>query len=133
MPRIRRAISEKVPEPPPQRWSNCLVVGEQVFIAGQVARGPDGKIAGVGDMYEQARICFDRIASLMEAAGGVMGDVVKLNIYVTDMSRNAEVWRARAERFKGDFPTSTLVQVAALGTPEIMVEIEAIGFVGAAG
>lgn len=131
MARIRRVTSERVPEPPPQRWSNCLVVGEQVFIAGQVSRDAEGRIAGPGDMYEQARICFDKIAHLMEAAGGKMGDVVKLNIYVTDMSRNAEVWRARAERFSGDFPTSTLVQVAALGTPEILVEIEAIGFIGA--
>ncbi len=133
MARIRRVISDQVSEPPPQRWSNCLVVGEQVFVAGQVARTAEGKIAGPDDMYEQARICFDKIANLMEAAGGKMGDVVTLNIYVTDMSRNAEVWRARAERFKGDFPTSTLVQVAALGTPEILVEIEAVGFIGAGG
>ncbi len=133
MPHIRRAVSEAVPEPPPQRWSNCLVVGDQVFIAGQVARTANGEIAGVGDMYEQARICLDRIAKLMEAAGGKMGDVVKLNIYVTDISRNAEVWRARAERFKGDFPCSTLVQVAALGTPDVLVEIEAVGFIGAGG
>lgn len=59
-----------------------------------------------------------------------MDDVVKLVIYVTDMADNKLVWKARREFFKGDFPTSTLVQVAGLATPEILLEITAEAHVG---
>ena len=67
----------------------------------------------------------------MEAAGGTMGDVVKVIIYVTDIARREEVWRARREFFQGNFPVSTLVQVAALARSTIKVEIEAIAHIGA--
>jgi enamine deaminase RidA (YjgF/YER057c/UK114 family) len=60
-----------------------------------------------------------------------MDDVVKINIFVTDIREREEVWRARAEYFTGDFPCSTLVEVSGLATPALKVEIEAVGFVGA--
>jgi enamine deaminase RidA (YjgF/YER057c/UK114 family) len=59
-----------------------------------------------------------------------MADVVKVTIYVTDIKNNTKVWKARAEVFSGNFPASTLVQVAALASPEIKVEIEAIAHIG---
>ena len=133
MDKMRRVSSPKVPEPAPKTWSNCKVIGNQVFMAGMVSRDAAGKIAGGNSMYEQAKIVFGKIKDLMEAAGGKVDDVVKVNIYVVDMKRREEVWKARAETFSGDFPCSTLVQVAALGTPEILVEVEAIGFIGAGG
>ena len=68
----------------------------------------------------------------MESAGGQMDDIVKVVIYVTDITRREEVWRARREVFTGDFPVSTLVEVAALARPEISVEIEAIAILGCA-
>ena len=58
-----------MPEPPPQPWSNCLVVGNQVFVAGMVARDGD-KLLGGNSMYEQAKAVFSKIKNLMEAAGG---------------------------------------------------------------
>jgi enamine deaminase RidA (YjgF/YER057c/UK114 family) len=131
MPRIQRITSPKVPEPPPERWSNALRVGDVLYTAGFTSRAADGKtIEGKGE-YEQARICFLKIRHLVEAAGGTMADVVKLNIFVTDIDRNTEVWRARREFFAGDFPVSTLVEVSALATPEILVEIEAVAHIGA--
>ena len=60
----------------------------------------------------------------------ILDDVVKVTIYVVNIRQNTEVWRARQEFFKGDFPASTLVQVAALGTPEVLVEVEAIAHIG---
>ena len=59
-----------------------------------------------------------------------MADVTKLNIYVVNIKQNTEVWRARREFFKGDFPVSTLVEVKGLATPEILVEIEAVAHLG---
>jgi enamine deaminase RidA (YjgF/YER057c/UK114 family) len=60
-----------------------------------------------------------------------MSDIVKVTIYVVDIKQNTEVWRARQEFFTGDFPCSTLVEVRSLATPEILVEIEAVAYIGA--
>ena len=129
-PRITRAISPSVPEPAPGTWSNCLVVNGVAYVAGMIARGRDGKVVE-GDEYEQARIIFAKIRDLVEAAGGSLVDVVKVTIFLTDITRREKVWRARREFFTGDFPVSTLVQVAALAEPAVMVEIDAIAHIGA--
>ena len=125
---IRRVTSPHVPEPPPERWSNCLVVDGIAYVSGMVARGAPN--LEKMDEYEQAREIFRKIKALLEAAGGKMADVVKVTIYVTDIKNNTKVWKARAEFFKGDFPASTLVEVSALAAPEILVEIEAIAHIG---
>jgi hypothetical protein len=65
------------------------------------------------------------------AAGGTMADVVKITIFVTDITQREEVWRAQREVFTGDFPASSLVQVAALAEPSVKVEIEAVAHIGA--
>ena len=128
--RIRRVTAPQVPEPAPQTWSNCLAVGGIAYVAGMIARGNDGKIVAGGE-YEQAKAIFGKIRHLVETAGGTMADVVKVIIYVTDITRREDVWRARREVFAGNFPVSTLVQVAALAEPSVKVEIEAIAHIGA--
>ena len=125
----KRIHSPNVGEPPPDTWSNCLVVGNQVFIAGMTAREADFDTVAEASEYQQARVIFAKIKHLMAAAGGAMEDIVKVNIFVTDITRREEVWRARREFFTGDFPVSTLVEVSALALPEMCVEVEAIGFV----
>ena len=128
--RIRRVTSPHVSEPAPETWSNCLVVNGVAYVAGMIARGNDGKIVD-GDEYEQAKAIFAKIRHLVEAAGGSMADVVKVSIFVTDIKQRERVWRARREVFSGDFPASTLVQVAALAEPSVKVEVEAIAHLGA--
>ncbi len=127
----QRISHPHVPEPPSQTWSNCLVVGNQVFIAGMTCRQGD-EIVGGTSMYEQARAIFTKIQHLMVASGGQMNDIVKVVIYVTDIKRREEVWKARREVFSGDFPVSTLVEVSALAAPELLVEVEAVGLLGSA-
>ena len=129
-PRIKRISSPHVAEPAPGTWSNCLVVNGIAYVAGMVARGNDGKVVA-GDEYEQAKVVFGKIKNLVEAAGGTMADVVKVTIFVTDITQREKVWRARREFFSGDFPASTLVQVAALAEPSITVEVEAVAHIGA--
>src|SRR5580700_9211237 len=124
MTNIVRAISPEVPEPQPGTWSNCLVAGGVAYLAGMTARGD-------GDEYTQAQAIFTKIRHLVEAAGGSMADIVKVTIFVTDISRREKVWQARREFFTGNFPASTLVQVAALADPSLKVEIEAVAHVGA--
>ena len=72
---------------------------------------------------EQAKVIFAKAGKCLEAAGSCLQDVVTMTIYVTNMADNKEIWRARQEFFTGDFPCSTLVQVAGLAQPEILVEI----------
>ena len=127
---IRRVTSPAAPEPPPERWSNCLLADGIAYVAGMVARGDDPKDLAGKDEYEQAKVIFTKIKGLIEAAGGTMADVVKIIVYVTNIKNNTKVWAARREFFKGNFPVSTLVQVAALASPEILVEIEAIAHIG---
>ena len=128
--RIARVISPRVKEPSPGTWSNCLVVDGIAYVTGMIARGDDRL---VGEEYQQAKVIFAKIGALLEAAGGAMADVVRLAIYVTDIAQREKVWRPRREVFTGNFPVSTLVQVAALADPSVKVEIEAIAHIGAGG
>ncbi len=131
MSQIERVHSDQVGEPPAETWSNCLRIDNQVFIAGMTARSAEfDSIDGAG-VYAQAHIIFTKIKCLIEAAGGTMADIVKVNIFVTDIDQRQEVWRARREFFTGDFPVSTLVEVSALALPEMEVEVEAVAILGA--
>jgi enamine deaminase RidA (YjgF/YER057c/UK114 family) len=125
MSSIARATSAEVPEPPAGTWSNCLVVNGVAYLAGITAGGTEG------DEYMQAKTIFTKIRHLVEAAGGNMTDIVKVTIFVTDISQRQKVWQARREFFTGNFPASTLVQVAALANPSLKVEIEAVAHIGA--
>ncbi|RZA12794.1 MAG: RidA family protein [Lysobacteraceae bacterium] len=126
MPKQQRFIAPEVAEYPPGHWSNCIRVGDVVYLSGFTSRGGDlTTIHGKGDAYEQAKVIFGKIKHCLEAAGAGMSDVVTMTIYVTNMADNKAIWRARQEFFTGDFPCSTLVQVAALGTPDILLEITA--------
>src|SRR6476620_7986481 len=127
MSSIIRATSPSVPEPKAGTWSNCLVVGGVAYLAGMTARGT----ADAADEYAQAKEIFGKIRHLVEAAGGSMADIVKVTIFVTDISQREKVWQARREFFTGNFPTSTLVQVAALADPSLKVEINAVAHIGA--
>ena len=126
MSSIVRATTPEVPEPAPGTWSNCLVSDGVAYVAGMTAR-----TAAAGDEYAQAKEIFGKIRHLVEAAGGSMTDVVKVTIFVTDIRQREKVWQARREFFTGNFPTSTLVQVAALADPSLKVEINAVAHIGA--
>jgi len=128
MPKTR-VCSPAVAEPPPGRWSNAIRAGDFLFVSGLVSRSSDGRTVEGRAEYEQSKVIFTKMRSLLEAAGGTMADVVKLTIFVVDITKNTEVWRARQEFFSGDFPASSLVQVAALGSPEVLVEIEAVAHI----
>jgi 2-iminobutanoate/2-iminopropanoate deaminase len=123
---LKRVRSPEVPEPPPGSFSQCLVAGDTIFISGQVARTEDGRIDGEGSMLAQATIVLGKVKALVEAAGGTMADIAKMTVFVTDISKRAEIGEARRKFFTGDFPCSTLVQVSSLVEPGLMIEIEAI-------
>lgn len=131
--RKQRITSPHVPEPPPERWSNCVRVGDMVYVSGMTAREKDGVTVSAQGEYEQTKVIFTKIRHLIEAAGGVMNDVTNMQIFVTRIENNTEVWRARREFFSGDFPASTLVEVSRLAKTEILVEIHVVAHIGCSG
>lgn len=127
-----RVGAESVPEPPrPGMFSNARVHGDQFFLSGMHAGGPDGPVGG-DDAYAQAREAFRRVQELTEACGARVDDILVLRVYLTDIADKVAVGRARSEFFSGDFPCSTLVEVSALVDPGLRVEIEAQGVIGSA-
>ena len=130
MPRTKLNVPD-VAEAAPGLWSNAIRTGDTLYISGQVARPFEGGKSLVGDNeYEQAKQIFARIERILKAAGATMDNLVKMTIYMVDITRNTEVWRARREFFTGDFPTSTLVEVRSLAGKETLVEIETVAYLG---
>ena len=128
----KRITSPHVKEPPKDTWSNCLVIGDHIHIAGLTAGGMSDDMGSIGE-YEQAKETFTRTKYLIEEAGAKMDDIVRVQIYVTDIRVREEVWKARREFFTGDFPYSTLVEVSQLAAPGLKVEIDSIAIRGAGG
>jgi 2-iminobutanoate/2-iminopropanoate deaminase len=130
MPRTKVSVPD-LAEVAPGLWSNAIRAGDTLYISGQVARPFDEGTGMVGtDEYEQARQIFSRIDRIIKAAGGTMDNLVKMTIYVVNIKNNTGIWRARREFFTGDFPASTLVEVRSLAKPEVLVEIEAVAWLG---
>ncbi len=107
------------------------VTGAQsiLFLAGQVAYDKDGGVAHRGDFKAQARECFKALKALVEAQGGTMQSIVKINTYVTDVRYRADLMPVREEFFGKKSCASTLVQVCALAHPDFLIEVEAIAVV----
>ncbi|MDB2584678.1 RidA family protein, partial [Alphaproteobacteria bacterium] len=114
----------------PNLWSNCIVCDGIAYIAGLTSRNADGITIDGVDEYEQTKIIFKKHKALIESAGGKMSDFTKLTIFVTRIQNNKQVWKARAEFFKGDFPACSLVEVSNLAAPNIYVEIEGVAHIG---
>jgi reactive intermediate/imine deaminase len=100
-----------------------------VYISGQIAFDKDGTVVGAGDMKAQAEQVFKNLQAALDAAGAKFSDVVKMNTYLTDMSKAPAVREVRARYFGETTPASTLVQVVSLVRPELMLEIEVIAVV----
>ena len=100
-----------------------------VYISGQIAFDKDGTIVGAGDMKAQAEQVFKNLQAALGAAGAKFSDVVKMNTFITDMSKASAVREVRARYFGETTPASTLVQVSSLVRPELMLEIEVIAVV----
>lgn len=104
--------------------------GTPVYIAGQVALDGEGKIVGEGDPAAQTEQVLANIKTVVEACGGTMADIVKINVYVTDISYRPAIAAARAKHFaEGQYPASTFVVISALAQPQFLVEIEAVAMI----
>jgi enamine deaminase RidA (YjgF/YER057c/UK114 family) len=118
--------------PPPVGYSHIAKVnkGTLIYLAGQVSSDASGKLVGEGDFEAQAEQVFRNLKIAVEAAGGSLADIVKLNIYLVAEVDQAEVPKLRAVRDRyvnvARPPASTLVVVSRLARPGWLVEIEAV-------
>ena len=123
--------SDKLPQPSGV-FSHATMVeakGRLVFISGMTARRADGTIAGIGDIEAQTRQVCENIKAAVEAAGGGMDDICRVDVYVRNMEHFESIHKVRREYFKPPAPASTMVEVTKMTSPEYLIEISAIALI----
>jgi enamine deaminase RidA (YjgF/YER057c/UK114 family) len=130
MAKIEQYAARGVWDPPTYSQAVKVTGGETIlYLAGQVAYDHTGNAAHPGDFKAQARAALQAVKSQVEAGGGTMANIVKVNTYLTDIRHRTEYAAIREEFFGKKMPASTLVAVAALAQPEFLIEIEAIAVI----
>ncbi len=121
----KQAIQSDNAPAPIGPYSQAVKVGDTMYLSGQVPLDPATGELIDGDIDAMARRIFDNLAAVMAAAGGSLGDIVKLTIYLVDLNDFAKVNAVMAEYFQEPYPSRATVAIAGLpkGAP---VEVEAI-------
>ena len=113
-------------------YSRVVRAGDFVIVAGTTAIDEDGVVRAPGDAAGQVGAALEAIEAALVRAGARMEQVVQTRMYVTDISRADEIGRAHGDRFGAIAPVTSMLQVEALIDPRMLVEIEAVAYVGEA-
>ncbi len=109
----------------PRGYSHSVRVGDTIYVAGQVGWDLEGKVAA-GGFEAQAEQSFKNLKAVLEGHGASLKDIVKTTIFLKDINDLAKYREVRSRYLNLPFPASTLVQIASLALPELLVEIEAV-------
>lgn len=110
-------------------YSRAVKIGNIVEVTGTVASGENGEVVGKNDAYAQTKYIYQKIEKILVQAGAAMNDVIRVRMFVTDISRWQEYGKAHSEFFKDIKPCNTMVEVSALIEPEYLIEIEATAII----
>jgi len=106
-------------------YSRAVKVGRLIEVTGTVASDENGNVVGKDDAYRQTQYIYQKIQKVLESAGATMANIIRVRMFVTDISRWEEYGEAHSEFFKDIKPCNTMVEVSALIEPDYMIEIEA--------
>jgi enamine deaminase RidA (YjgF/YER057c/UK114 family) len=121
----RMKIFSGTPWEPKVGYARAVQIGDSVFVSGTTGTDPSGKVQAPGDMYAQAALAIQNIENALKRLGLGLENVVRTRIFVTDIDRWEEVARAHAEKLGEVHPATSIIGVARLVDPEMLVEIEA--------
>ncbi len=110
----------------PPTYSHVVKAGNTVYLAGQVSRDENGQTVARGDIAAQATQVFENLTRALAAVGGTLDNLVKITVYITDPRYREPVSEVRHKYLRGPLPASTLIVVAGLAEPDLLLEIEGI-------
>ena len=128
----RQQVSTGAVGAPIGHFSQAVAVegaGRFVFISGMTARRPDGSVAGIGDVEAQTRQVCENLKSAVEAAGGTLDDICRVDVFVRNIEHFDLIHKVRREYFKAPAPASTMVEVTKMVSPDYLIEISAVAVV----
>lgn len=103
--------------------------GDFLFISGQAAIDGAGQLVGLGNFDAQAEQVFANLDRVLRAGGSSLANVIKVTIFLRDMSNFSKIVELRGRYFTAPYPADTIVEVSSLYSPEALIEIEAIAVV----